>query len=94
MKIIYSSKAGADYNEIMDYYEEISPEIAENFSYNLNSAIELICKNPFIGREIENKNEREWPLKGWPYLIPYKIKGNELHIIRIYHTSRNPISKF
>lgn len=94
LKIRLNTKANSDFDNIFEYYESISKNIADNFIEDIEACFKFLSKNPEAGRIIENTIAREWTLQNWPYLIPYLIQDNEIVILRIYHTSRNPISKF
>lgn len=93
MKINYSKKAIQDIRNAIAYYEEFAPKSSLDFALSLRLILDNILQFPQMGRMIEGDNNREFPIKNWPFVIPYKIKDKEILVLRVFHTSRNPKSK-
>ena len=49
----------------------------------------LIADRPEIGRQGEDPRIREWSVPGLPYVIPYRIRGDAVEVLRVFHTSRH-----
>lgn len=94
LKIKLNTKANSDFDNIFEYYDGLSSKIADNFIDDIEKCFRFLSDNPQAGRKLENTEIREWALHNWPYVIPYQVLKNEIIILRIYHTSRNPLSKF
>lgn len=94
MKINYSKKAKQDIKDVIAYYEGVAPRAALDFALSLRLTLDNIIQFPEAGRKLEDNINREFPMKNWPFVIPYKIKDKEIFVLRVFHTSRNPISKF
>lgn len=64
------------------------PKAAGEVVARLQRSIELIAERPQIGRPTPHAGLREWSIPGLLYIVPYRVTGDTLEIIRIYHTSR------
>ncbi|MEO6150084.1 MAG: type II toxin-antitoxin system RelE/ParE family toxin [Mucilaginibacter sp.] len=87
------SKAQQEILSAWEWYEDKQPELGDRFKRELAKKIKSILDNPL-----------QYPLKGrfhevktddFPYLIVFKIdeKRNQILIVSVFHTSRNPAKK-
>lgn len=77
-----------DLKELRAYVAFDNPAAANNVVARLKKAFILISERPNIGRPSSEGPTREWSVPGLPYLIPYRINGDTVEIIRVWHTSR------
>ena len=87
--INWSKLATADYDSLLNYYQEIAPKFAIILAKKIYFLIDNLKKFPRIGRiipEMENENLREIIYRN--FRIIYRIKGNDIEIVRIIHSSR------
>jgi toxin ParE1/3/4 len=94
MKLHLFARAKRDLDEAFAYIEQDDPESAKKVARLLVKSINLLAENSLIGRPSAHKGTREWSVPGLPYVIPYRVKGQTVQIIRIYHTSRNRPQKW
>lgn len=84
-------KALADLDSSLDYVAENQGEVAATaLAKKLFDAVDSIVDNPSIGRPGRMTGTRELVVSGTLYLIPFRVKGTTVEILRIFHTSRNP----
>jgi toxin ParE1/3/4 len=76
-------------DEAFAFIELDDPASAKKVARLLAKVIGLLAQNPLVGRPSASKGAREWSMPGLPYVIPYRVKGQTVQIIRIYHTSRS-----
>jgi plasmid stabilization system protein ParE len=81
-------RAVRDIAEIEAYIHEQSPEAAANVASRIRKAFDLITDRPEIGRPTPIPRLREWSIPGLPYVMPYRIRGEMVEILRVFHTSR------
>jgi len=48
----------------------------------------LLPENPQIGRPGRVPGTREMIIPKTPYIVPYRLQGNAIQILRIYHGAR------
>ena len=88
MNIGVLPRARRDLENIQAWIEADSPRAAANVARRIFAAFELLAENPNIGHGSERGASREWVVTGLPYLVPYRIAGDSIEILRVFHTSR------
>jgi plasmid stabilization system protein ParE len=79
-----------DINEIYDFIAKDSKFYAKNVVGAIRKKVKIVKKYPKIGRiipEINIENYRE--IFQWNYRIMYKIIGEDIYILSIYHGARD-----
>lgn len=91
--VIIRSKAYLEIDEAYDYYELQSPGLGDKFKDEVKSSILYLEKYPEHFAEIGH-GFRQTLLHRFPFVIVYKIIDNRVLVFAVFHTSRNPNSKF
>jgi toxin ParE1/3/4 len=91
MNVVYAPRALRDLNSIGAHLIGRNPTGATNVLGAIKSSIDTLSFFPQIGRLIDNAGHRRVPVLRYPYVIFYRIAGDELLILHIRHTSRRPI---
>ena len=75
----------------VDYYKNISPQLAHQFLTRIREAREYIGKYP-LGFEVKYKNVRTLLLKQFPYHIHYLVEeeSKQIIILAVIHSYKNP----
>ncbi|MDB5157552.1 MAG: Plasmid stabilization system protein [Mucilaginibacter sp.] len=91
----YYPKAEIEYLEAFNWYEKELAGLGDRFESCVEKSISSIISKPLI---YPNKkyNCRVCNVKDFPYIIVYKVypKKALILIVSIFHTSRNPKSKY
>ena len=82
-------QARIDMRQAVNYLRKENPTAASSLILALQKSLRLIEKNPNIGRPDPEDATREWSIPNWPYVIPYRIKGDNIEILRVWHTRRD-----
>jgi len=82
------SDALADLRAIRAYIAEHNPEAAQRVVTHIRHATLNLAGQPDIGRMGRIPGTRELVIQPYPYIVAYRQKGNELHILAVVHTSR------
>jgi len=89
MQIKLTIPALKDLDSIETYIYQDDPKAAKEVVLKIILKIKTILVNsPGIGRPGRVKNTREYVLSDLPYIIPYRVRGGTLEILRIMHTAR------
>ena len=88
MRIIYLSSARDDLNWLRRYNTEVFPEGARQALQHLIQAEDMIRRHPHIGRPAEVPGLRELPIARTPFIVVYRIAGDEIQILRIRDSRR------
>ena len=92
-KIILENRAITDSKTAYNYYELIQVGLGDRFMRALEGRINSIRLNPKLFRKIKDEI-RQVSLKKFPFVIIYEIFEDIVIVYAIFHTSRNPDSKF
>jgi toxin ParE1/3/4 len=78
MNVHYAPRALRDLQGIGAYLLERSPSGAGNVLAAIRSCINTLSYFPEIGRVVDDAGHRRIPVPRYPYLIFYRIAGQEL----------------
>ncbi|CAI1715783.1 type II toxin-antitoxin system RelE/ParE family toxin [Serratia plymuthica] len=90
LKIKWIRKAASNFDDEYDWLYLESPQVATEFAREVFRLVSLLVTNPALGRAGRVMGTREIVMQTFPYLIPYRVKSNEIHILRIFHMRRRP----
>jgi len=88
MRIVWSPTAIAQLSEIRAYIEQDKPEAARGVARRIVAAADQLSTNPRLGRPGRHPGTRELIIPGTPYLLPYRIQGQQIRILAVFHASR------
>ena len=90
-KLTFAPKAKEELIDAIFFYNEISNIVATNFFSAIKTAEIKLLENPYGYQKIY-KNFRHFVINGYPYKLIYyfDLMTNEIIIISVFHTSRNP----
>ncbi len=89
MKLIFTSPALAELDEIFAYTEEHHPASLKALWKRIDTVSSQIMAFPHSGRPVDNApGVRMMPLIRFPFRIFYRIAGGRIEVLHIRHTSR------
>jgi len=89
MKVVWSNEALFDIADLRDYIAGDDPKAASRVLLAIVQTIEkTLAENPHIGRPGRAPDTRELVIPRTPFVIPYRIRGTVLQILRVYHEAR------
>jgi len=88
MRIEWLSDAVGDLIGIREYIAKDSPASAEGVAERILSTVDYLQSHPGIGRAGRVPGTREIIIPGLPYIVPYRVRGNNIEILGVLHTSR------
>jgi toxin ParE1/3/4 len=89
MNIIWSPEATQDLISLRAYIAEESPAGARRIVLHILHTVEsLLPDNPHIGRPGRVPGTRELVIAQMPYIVPYRVRGEAIQILRVYHSAR------
>ena len=94
MEIKWLRKAAINFDDEYDWLCQENPQVATEFAREVFRLVNLLIANPALGRAGRVMGTREIVMQTFPYLIPYRIKNDEIHILRVLHTRRRPPEKY
>ena len=95
MKVVLAPEAVDDLAAAIEYLNQRSPQAATTMADSVFRVIDRLAAHEFEGPECELRRTRErvrsWPAR--PFRIYYQREGDSLIVLRIYHSSRRPITR-
>lgn len=85
----YHPEASVELIEAARFYEERGSGLGHRFLDAMEASLTILQRSPSLGCPDEC-GRRKWLIRGFPYLIIYRLEGSFLHILAIAHTSRKP----
>lgn len=67
---------------------QYSPALADRTVAAILSAVENLKQFPALGGPGRVVGTRELVVSGTPYIVPYRVRGDALQLIRVFHASR------
>ncbi|MGC9195821.1 MAG: type II toxin-antitoxin system RelE/ParE family toxin [Syntrophobacteraceae bacterium] len=71
-----------------DYVAQDNPQAAAELVKRVFDSVDVLAKNPAIGRPGRVPDTRELAVTGTPYIVPYRVKGRTVDILRVFHGAR------
>ncbi|MEJ2625426.1 MAG: type II toxin-antitoxin system RelE/ParE family toxin [Pseudolabrys sp.] len=89
MRVRFSKRALAQLDEILSGLNQVNPFAAQRFEQRIRSIAQRIGRFPQGFQEVEERpGVRKVPLVRYPYLMFYKVFGDEAVVLRIIHGAR------
>lgn len=88
MKICWLEKAAIDIEEAYEFILIDNPLAAGKEMDKVLEAVKRLSENPGMGKAGRVAKTRELVVSGTPYIVIYRVKGNRLEILRIFHGAR------
>lgn len=88
MRVRWLRAARANLEAAAEYVAQDSPTAAKRLVLRILEAVDQLQAHPAMGRPGRVSFTRELVASGTPYVIPYRVHGNTLEIIRLFHSAR------
>lgn len=85
MTIVWSPRAIRHLVDLRDYIARENPDAAARTGLTLLAAVERLAELPSLGRSGRVAGTRELVVLGTPYVIPYRVRGERLEVIAVFH---------
>ena len=71
-----------------DYIAEDNPAAADRLIQRIMRAVNLLAKNPAMGRPGRIPGTRELIIGDTPYIVPYRVRADAVEVLRVFHAAR------
>lgn len=88
MPVKWTRTALANLDEEAAYLAQSNPQAAADLVDRIEKAVQLLTDFPAMGRPGRVSGTRELVVTDTPYIVPYRVRGQTVHILRVFHTSR------
>jgi toxin ParE1/3/4 len=87
-EIRWLKRALANLNAEAAFIARDNPSAAARVVEAISAAVELLAQHPALGRPGRVEGTRELVVPDTPYLIPYRVRGHAVEILRVFHGAR------
>ena len=88
MRVKWSRKALLNLELAVEYIAADNPTAASEVAQRIWDASQILADQPGIGRPGRVRGTRELLVTGTPYIVPYRVVGDAVQILRVLHTTR------
>lgn len=90
MRVRWLRKALRNLDEEATYIAEDDPAAARVVVERVLNAVAMLAQQPGMGRPGRVPGTRELVVAKTRYIVPYRVRGDAVEILRVFHTSRRP----
>ncbi len=94
MQIRWFSRALDDLIFLRAYIAKDNPGAADQVALRIIESTEQLVAHPAMGRPGRVAGTRELVVAGTPYLMPYRVRGEVVEILRVLHAAQRWPEKF
>jgi toxin ParE1/3/4 len=94
VRVRWLKAALANLDAEADYIAEDNPAAAGRVVQRIFRAVNLLAENPAMGRAGRVAGTRELVVAETPYIIPYRVRGDAVEILRVFHAARKWPERF
>ena len=85
MRVKWLRNAVLNLDQAAEWIAKDNPEAARGFVLSVQDTVHKISNFPAMGKTGRVAGVREIGVIGYPYIIPYRVVGEELQILRVFH---------
>jgi toxin ParE1/3/4 len=93
VRLAWSALAVSDLVEVRRYIGDRNRSAARRVARRILESVNLLTRFPAIGRPGRVPHTRELVVTDTPYLVPYRVRGDVVEILRVLHGARRWPSK-
>jgi toxin ParE1/3/4 len=71
-----------------EYIARDNPSAAARIVRTIAAAVDRLADHPAIGRPGRVIGTRELVVPNTPYIVPYRVRGDSVEILRVFHGAR------
>jgi toxin ParE1/3/4 len=88
MTIVWSRRAVRHLEALRNYIAEDNPKSAQRLVQRILNGLNLLVNQPHSGRPGRVTGTREFIVPGTSYIIPYRVRGERIELIAVFHGRR------
>lgn len=88
MRVSWLRTALRNLNAEAEYIALDDPRAAQLVVGRVLKAVSMLAEQPGLGRPGRVPGTRELVVKKTRYVVPYRVRGDVVEVLRVFHTSR------
>ena len=94
MRVRWLRRALRNLDEEAEYIGRDNPDAAARIVQRIAASVDRLGTHPSSGRPGRVPGTRELVVTGTPYIVPYRVRGETVEILRVFHAARKWPEKF
>jgi toxin ParE1/3/4 len=94
VRVKWLQAARANLIAVSEYITQDNPDAAARTVAAIVKAVETLEHFPSLGRPGRISGTRELVVSQTPYIIPYRVRGEVLEVLRVFHGARKWPNRF
>lgn len=90
MRVRWLRTAIRNLDDEATYIAQENPRAAAEMFVYVKAKVDALGDFPVLGRPGRVLGTRELVIDRYPLIVPYRVVGDELQVLRVFHTSRKP----
>jgi addiction module RelE/StbE family toxin len=88
MRVRWTRPALNDLEGIGDYVAKGNPVAAARLVARIFDHVDALSEHPKMGRIGRVSGTREFVVSDTPFVVPYRIRGDEVEVLAVFHAAR------
>jgi addiction module RelE/StbE family toxin len=88
VQVRWLRRALANLDSEAEYIARHNPQAAARIVMAIQEAVARLAEHPAMGRSGRVPGTRELVVLGTPYIIPYRVRGDRVELLRVFHAAR------
>jgi addiction module RelE/StbE family toxin len=88
VRVRWLRRALRNLDEEAEYIARDDPDAAARIVQRIATAIDQLTSHPASGRIGRVPGTRELVVNGTPYIVHYRVRGDAVEILRVFHAAR------
>jgi toxin ParE1/3/4 len=93
VRVRWLARGLANLNAEAEYIARDKPRAAARVVQATHQTVDLLRRHPNLSRPGRVSGTRELVVPGTPYIVPYRVRDDEIQILRVFHGARRWPSK-
>ena len=94
MQVSWLRTALRNLDDEASYIAHDSPQAAQQVVQRVLTAVALLAEQPGLGRPGRVPGTRELLVPKTRYVVPYRVRGRLVEMLRVFHSSRRPAERW
>jgi toxin ParE1/3/4 len=88
MRIVWTAPALREIEAIGDYIALESPRASARIVSRVFDRVDTLADHPEIGRPGRIPGTRELVITNTPFIVPYRVRGDRIEVLSVFHGAR------
>jgi toxin ParE1/3/4 len=88
MKVVWTVPAVRDLETIGDYIARENPTAAERVIRRIRARTRTLASHAYLGRPGRVANTRELVVTSTPFIVAYRVMGDRVEVLAVFHSAR------